>query len=233
MPEAQIRGDALRIETSGDELPSRHTLGTIDGVTITAASGVNPIGTGLLRSVGIAGDRLQWRAPGSETFGPEMLVAGDGSYLVEDGDNRDAWIRAKVSAAHLHSGAMESLVELGEVTNSTLLSIGNLSNANRITGGNTDVTLTLHNVGNTAISGLIVWAGPESYSTPPSGGDIALTLSDDDITYVNRFTEAAPLSLADIPGGGTSLLYVRRTFAANSGSEIRLFCDLHFRYDAL
>lgn len=126
MAEAGTRSDALRVFVDGVEVEGPHLVGTIPGVTPLAAAGIGVPGTGRLRSIG-DGTLLQWRAPGSDTWGAAVQVESDAEYLLEDGVSADRWLRVYVSAAFLGPPA-EAEVRIaaggGEATLYAEMSVG-------------------------------------------------------------------------------------------------------------
>lgn len=111
MPSPGDNADSLRIEVGGVEDRSLAAVGAVFGTAILAAAGRNGPGRATLR-YSAAG--LQWRAPGSATFGTAVPVASDGDFLVEDGEDKSKWVRVRAKAAKLPAGLVEAGILLGD-----------------------------------------------------------------------------------------------------------------------
>jgi len=157
MPLVNTRADALRLEISDVEITGLHAVGAIPGVVVLAAAGLNGPGAGLLRSHG-DGASISWRAPGSETSGTEVSVGTDGSYLLEDGEDTDKWLRVQVYADYLLSLPTEATVYLTDVFNN---GVGHDNvTAGESTSGNVETyQITLVNDTATDLMNLKCWIG--------------------------------------------------------------------------
>ena len=209
--------DSLRLKFSGSEIQQLHRIRTIPGVSVLAAAGKNGVGAGNLRSVG-DGTFLQWRAPGSGTFGPRLKVT-DGNWIVKDGEDLDKWVRVEVFASFLKPSSEEAQVLLDDVYNN---------------GGNDDITAAEATAGFSAswqmdmvnesaktLHRLVVWIDPAT-----SG----ITISDDDVVFVSPTTEATGLEFGDLAPGGSLPLYIKRTIGAGASEDPRVLDVLQFSY---
>lgn len=194
---AGTRADSLRIEHYiMGTLIEFSIVGAIPGVAVLYAAGRNGAGTGRLMQ---SGTRLQWRAPGSATFGLAVQCTSDGTYLLADGEDRDKWIRVQVYASYLPAGANETLVYIHAAYGGLYVDI----TAGEAAGSwEKTYELDLHNVSGIILSDVRVWVEP--------GGSVT-GISDDDVTYVLPTSEddANVLIYDALPASDTATLHVR------------------------
>lgn len=197
------------------------TSGTLPGVSILAAAARNGQGTGYLKTTGTAGVNLSWKAPGSSGFGPEVDVASDGSYLLEDPDSAK-WLRVQVYKDYLRSGPAQGAVRLYEVYNNGI--------------GHDDVTAAEASAGDVASYNVIMKNdSPKILIAPRVWLDAAvsdLEISDDNIVWVSPTTEPTALLFPDLAAGGSDTLYLRRTIAAAATFDPKILNLLHTRFEA-
>lgn len=214
------RGDALRLKYSGEVVSYLSAVGSPPGVTPLAADGSNGTGTGRLRTVGLEGRRLQWRAPGSSSWGAEVTVAADGDYVLEDGDDAGAWIRVRVALAFLTAGPAEALVYLRQRFNE--LGPDDVTAAEASAGDVTSTTYALECASPHGVQGIKAWLDAET-----SG----LELSDDGATWVAPTSEGSALELGDLASGASVALYTRRTVSASATSSAEALNSLHLSWE--
>lgn len=199
-------------------------VGAVLGCVPVAAAGRNGPGTGYLKA-GTAG--LQWRAPGSATYGPLVPVAADGTVLLEDGEDSDCWLRVQVYATWLPSDSREGPVELTDRYGGAFGDDFTASDT-RDTWDST-ITLTLANDGPLDVLNLRAWI-----DTTVAGGDL-IEISDDGSTWVSPDSEAhADVLVWDrLAAGGTTSLYVRRYIASSVGTSPDLTTVVQLAWDGL
>ena len=223
MPAAATRADSLRLTLASVEILSLSAVGTIPGVIVLAAAGRNGQGDGMLRSTG-DGTLLSWRAPGSATYGLKVDCSSDGTYLLEDGDDHDCWLRVQVYASYLSSTPATARVDLQDRLQNGISS-DDVTAAEATAGDVETYTVTLENDAATNLSGLKVWITDPDANT--------LEISDDNATWVSPTTEETALALPDLAAGATDTLYCRRTVAAAEPSSPSVLQLLHFAFNAL
>jgi hypothetical protein len=216
---AGSRGDALRVRTSGGvEIPSLTAVGAIPGVVPLAAAGQNGPGTGYVRCDG--NGRLAWKAPGSNTYGELVTVAADGSYLLEDGEDRDAWLRVQVRTAFLPSTPAEAQVLLGDRYNA--LGPDDVTSAEASAGLVETTTFQLYNAGAHRVDALKAWL-----DASVSG----IELSTDGSSWSTPTTEGAALAFGNVNPGSFATLHVRRSVVAGAASNARITNILRFSWE--
>ena len=220
MPAIASHADALRVEVSSVDVENLRPTGTIHGVVVNSAAGRNGPGTGRIRSIG---NVLGWKAPGSNTWGDGVACAADGEYLLEDGEDRDKFVRVQVYADYLLEGADEAVVELADVYENDV-GQADLTAGEATAGDVLDYEVTLENVSNNWLSQITVWIEP---------GTAGLEISDDDAAYVSPKVESAGLEFADLAPGASHTLYLRRTIAAGAGSDPDVLNHLHISFHGL
>lgn len=222
MPLTATHGDALRIETGGSESLHLTAMGTLPGVVVLAAAGRNGPGMGRLKA-DETGTRLAWRAPGSATYGTPVVCSPDGLFLLEDGEDRDSWLRVHLRSAYAVPGHAEARIALGDRW-ANAVGHDDVTAGEASAGDVEDYTVTLANDSAAGLSQVKVWI-----DTAVSD----LEISDDDITYVSPTTEGTALGLADIPAAGSITLYLRRTIGAAEPSDPDVLNHLHFSWQGI
>lgn len=224
-------GHRLQWEAGGSELHSLSTQGVPNGVRILAVGALCGPGVGQLRTWRAGGgdgspDRLAWKAPGSSGFGPAVDPSGGGTWTLEDGGDRDRWIRVIVAAAYLADGGNGSNVRLDEVY-LTGLEGGDVTSAEASAGLVETITLTLRNLSaGYSLANLTLWIDDQARDV--------WELSWDNVTFYAPRSEAAALaglSVQTIAAGGTRTVYLRRTIAAGTGYDPKRRIVLHAAFD--
>lgn len=218
--------DMLRIEAASVEVQHLHAVGTIPGVAILAAAGRCGTGTGRIRSRR-DGTRLQFKAPGSSTYGRVVHVAANGNYLLMDGDDADKWVRVAVYASHLLASPAEAAVFLKDVYENAV-SHDDVTAGEASAGDITTYTLSMSNVSNVHLSQVKVWL--TQYSGDAA---VALEISDDGASWVAPTTEGTALVMADIAPSGTVTLHIRRTVTAASDSDADVLGRIHYSFSGI
>jgi len=208
MPVVGTHADALRLSVASAEVRHLTAVGTVPGVVIAAVAARNGEGTGRLRC---DGDELQWQAPGSSTWGDVQFVdaVNDAEYLLEDGEDRNKWIRVDVYPDYLPDGAAEVGVTLTDVRENGI-SNDDVTASEAAAGDVTTHTVTVENVGTVTLSQIQVWL---------ASGVTGLEISDDGSTWVSPASEASALALPDLAAGDTDTLHLRRTISASADSD--------------
>lgn len=214
------RGDALRLKLAGVESQSMVAVGAVPGLAVLAVAGRNGVGVGILKVSG-SGTGLAWKAPGSASFGHAQPITADGSFLLEDGDDSDKWIRVAAYTDYLSDG--EGVVYVQDKYNNEV-GQDDVTAAEASAGDVTDFSISVHNDSHVILSQVKFWL-----DASVSG----IEISDDDITYVSPTTEGTALAMADIPAGGSITLYVRRTIGAGASSDADILNILECKYSGI
>ncbi len=216
--------DALRLEKTGVEIVQLRPTGTVPGVIPLAAAGRNGPGSGRLRAVG---DRLQWRAPGSGTFGAAVECGTDGNYQLEDGEDFDKWLRVQVVREYLLTGSIDGLVELADVRNNEI-GHDDVTSGEAAAGDVTDYTVEMTNVGTPGgiITQIVVWL-------EETQDNLQIQISDDGIAWDSPTIEADGLAFPDLAPGASNTLHVRRTITAGAEADPDVLNFLHVSFCGL
>jgi len=241
MPTVATHADALRVEIDSVEISHLVAVGTIPGVSVAAVAARNGPGVGRLKS---DGDKLAWQSPGSSEFGEPVTCAVDGSYLLEDGEDRDKWVRVQVYVSHLHPGHAAGRVALAD-RYAAGVGHDDVTAEEAAAGDLATYTLSLKNAGTAWLSNLRAWLG----SVPTAGGwrDMfalmlgwhsggpagRLEISDDGATWVRPGSEDAALVLPDLGPSATDTLHVRRTVDGGASAAPDVLAFLHFAFNGL
>jgi len=209
MPVAATRADALRLKVGGQEVRSLTPVGTVAGVAVRAVAGRGGGGTGHLRSRG-DGTELSWKAPGSSSYGDPVACGTDGTYLLEDGDDRHKWARVQVYTSYLVGGGQEAAVLLGEMWNNGVGS-DDVSAAEATSGDVETYELAVKNDGPMGVLDVKCWL----VSTA------GLEVSKDGANWCAPDAEdhADVLVWDSIASGAQETLHVRRTIGAEAAYD--------------
>ena len=218
MTTVATEADALRIMVSGVELRSLRLVGTLPGLVPLAVAGLNGPGTGRLRSTG-DGLTVQYRAPGSSTYGQAVTIAADGAYLLEDGENRSKWLRVQAYTSHM-IGPSEAEVRL--LDRWEIGPAGDDVTASEAAAGDVATwSATIQNDSTDTVYGITAWLDSST-----SG----LEISDDGVTWVNPTSQAAGLDLGDLAAAGTTPLYFRRTISAGAPPDSDILAQVRLAF---
>lgn len=203
-------------------MPSLAAVGVLDGVRVLAVAGAN--GPGMGRLIGSQdGNRIAWQAPGSATPGDAIEADADGSYSVEDGEDRTKWARIQVYADYRSDGADAAQVTLGDLFNNALAG-ANVTASEASAGDVFAWTLTLTNNGLATLSQLKIWL---------DAAVSRIEISDDGAAWVTPTTEATALALPDLVPAGTDTLHIRRTVAASTPFDPSELVHLHYSFQGI
>ncbi len=219
-----VRGDGVRLKSSGVTIVSLRVVGTIPGVVVEAAGGRNGPGAGRLKS-GASGLTLAWQAPGSSTYGSESDVVDGGTYLLEDGEDPSCWVRVRVYADFLTPGPAEARVFLGDCYNG--LGPDDVSAAEALAGLTETTELSLANDSAGVIYNLKLWIDAISENT--------LFVSTDGVNFFQPYSELDGNVLCWFPlvAGSSVSVWVRRVIPPASAFDPGLLNLLQWRWDVL
>lgn len=241
MPAVDTRAGALHVFLTpvvgfGKRLlmvPIRTIPGVILGLPfsdVLGASDRNGIGKAALRAEG-DGNRLSWRAPGSNQFGPSHEVNVDSDVLLEDGGDRGKFVQARVKTAYLQPQPIERPVYLQERWNNNFLDV---AAAAASAGAVKTISYTAENRSGTSLVATKVWLDA---SAP------YLSISVDGVGYSTPTTEAAGLLLLGSGGSAPGVLFpgavnnalilVKRTIPPATTYNPKVLMLLHFRFEGI
>ena len=218
---AGTRGDAILVESSAVEVLMAAAAGAIPGLVILATGGGNGPGAGTLRQDAGTKD-VSWQAPGSATFGAPIDVAAGGSFVLEDGDDPDSWVRVSVSPTFQAAGAADALAQLQDVYNR--VGPDDITAAEATAGAVEVFTLDLTNQSGMEVVGLKAWLDPAT---------VDLEISDDGAVWVTPTTEGTALALGNLLPAAADILHVRRTIGAASPSDVAVLNLIHLSWVGL
>lgn len=227
MATVATRGDALRLTLiASSDIVHLDVFGTIPGVYIAGSTGtgltpvaaLNGVGTGHIKG---DGRNIQWKAPGSSQYGPLVNAAVDnGVYMLEDGDDRDKWIKIIVHGDFLAAILVEDKVLLNDLWNNQI-SLDDVTSGEAAAGDITTYQVGMDNDSPKTLFDLVVWLDA-------SVSDI--TISEDNAVFVSPTTEATALAFPDLAAAGSDILYIKRTIGAGASSDPDILNHFHFRY---
>lgn len=142
---------------SSSEVQSLQAVVTnaISNVTVAFLAGENGTGTGYLYAN--TTDTLQWKAPGSSTYGTAVTIANGETKVLEDGENASAFVRvSRTSASNLTGTATLTLTH---VLNNAV-GLDDVSSTESAAGDTEYRTLALKNGNASAVQNLAVWIDP-------------------------------------------------------------------------
>ncbi len=214
---------ALVLEAASAEVFHLAAVGAIHGVTPLAAAGRNGPGRGEILCTG-DGWLLYaaFKAPGSATFGPSVLVSTDGNYLLGDGEDAAKWLRVRVDASYLVEGQQAS-VYLGDLYNNAIAG-ADVTAAEASAGDELIYTITMHNLGPASLSQLKVWI--------PEDVDF-LEISDDGASWVDPMAEQDALEFPELAAGASDTLHLRRTIPGSKASDPDVLNQLAFSFQGV
>ena len=237
MPAVATRSDALRLQVplGGAEIRSLHAapVGPIPGVAVLAVAAINGPsgggggsgGAGRVRSYG-DGTLLAWRAPGSATFGETVDVSAGGSFLLEDGEDTDKWVRISVDPDWLNPAAAAGDVFLADVYENWV-GYFDVTAAQALAGNVQTWSIALKNASGSPIWDLKVWLDSSI------AGVNGIQISTDNVNWYAPDAEdhADVLEFGDLAAAAVATLYVKRTIPAAAPSDPDVLNWLHCSWD--
>lgn len=213
--------DAIRIELSSVEIQHLVPIGAIPGTFIRAAAARNGEGAGDLRSE-FDGTLLSWRAPGSSSFGDRIPVPTDGQYLIEDGDDRNKFVRVEVFVSFLQASPASARVYTKDVYNA--VGKDDVTAAEATAGSVETYILDIANDGAMDALAFKAWIDP-------AVSDIEI--SKDGVSWFTPTSEAHVdvLVYDRIETLTTDPIHIRRTIAAAAPSAPKVLNLFHFAWD--
>lgn len=192
----------IAITVAGSAPANLQAIGTLAGVRIVTAYGVNGPGVGWLQVT--AANLLSWRAPNSATYGTAVDVTAGGSFTITDGDDARKALDVSVTADYLPGIATSAAVVLRALYGAGIsyLDVSRLQAAN----GNTReyaIALTKATAGSVAVKVWIV-ARLNRYQLKVSGG-----------SYASCYSEDTALALT-LEYGTPAALVAKRTIVAGA-----------------
>ena len=210
--------DALELRTALAEYEQLRYVGTIPGVVVSHVAGLNGPGVGRLRCQD-AGTRIAWRAPGSDTFGSPIACPTDGTYLLQDGEDPDKFIRATVHASYLEAGAEADVHIVDRYNNQTA---SDDVSAEEAEAGDAEAHyIVMKNRSTEMMHRPCVWL-----DAAVSG----LEISENFVDYVSPTTKETALAFPDLAPGATDPVGIRRTIGAEAEADADVLNHLHFAF---
>jgi len=215
-----MSADALQLEVSAVELHHLTAVGSAPGVVLLLVAGRNGPGMAWLRTSG-DGNVLAWRAPGSATFGPDVVCESDGTYILTDGEDEDRFVRVQAWRNFLIQAGDFPVYLSDRYANGAALDD---VTAERAAAGDVSVwTITLRNSGQTPISALAVWLDAAS--------DASIELSADGQTWSAAADESEAVKMGHLAADATATVHLRRTVAAGCAASPKQTMHLCFAFD--
>jgi hypothetical protein len=217
------KADALRIESGGSAVKTLQSIRTVPGVDIMHVGGIHKPGLGMIR-VSTDGNFLQYKAPGSSSWGVYAPIPADGDYLVLDGDDRNYFVRVTVHADYIIEQS-ESPVIIKDVYENEL-GYDDITNSEASSGHVDSYNVTLKNEGTWTITQLYAWIN-EAVSY--------MEISDNGISYVSptgsaKAKPSSALSLANISPGDSITFHLKRTIPASTSYDPKVRTIIHWSF---
>lgn len=219
---ATLTSAALELSISSIELEHLDVLGTVPGVIPLLAAARNAPGMARLRTTGDGTD-LQFKAPGSATWGPVVTVTANGEYLAHDGDDFDKWLRVYAYLPYLPDGHAESRVMLNQ-RYGVGIADDDVTASEASAGDVATYQITMTNNWTRTLTDLCAWIDPAV---------VDLEISDDGSTWVSPTTRFAALEFPDLAASATDILHLRRTITAGAASTPAVLNQLHLSFCGL
>lgn len=219
MPAVATHADALELSLSSVEIVHLTAVGTVSGIRILFVAARNGVGMGRIRN---NGSLASWQAPGSSTWGDWAEVGTDGNYILEDGEDRDKYVRVAVLNAYLSAGFNEQRVVLQDVYDNAV-SHDDVTAGEATAGDVTTHNVIMTNVSTMGLSDLRVWL-----DAAVAGMEI-----NDGSGWVSPTTESAALVFGALAPAATDTLQLRRTIGAAAPSDPDVLNHLHFSWNGL
>ena len=225
---ADVSGTENTLTVQPTDVESLSVARTLPGVAILAVAARNGPGTGMLLWSGSA---LRWKAPGSTTAGTPVVIASDGTYLLEDGDDPDKFIRVTTYSDYMPTSEASATVYLRDVFGNGV-SHDDVTGAEAEAGTDETYAVMLRNDSNVGLSNVKAWLEDTGYSIGLVG-QYKHWLSGDNSSWSQPTTEGTAIELDDIPAGEAGVLYVKRDLYALLGNYPDVLQHLHFSYDGV
>lgn len=217
------RGHALQfLDAGGDESIHLTHIGTIPGIVIDRVGARNGVGIGRIKSVGSV---VSWRAPGSGSFGPPTdchIEADSGEFLIEDGEDRDKWVKVTSYPAFFPDVEQASDVHITDLYGNEI-GLDDVTSGEATAGDVSAFGVTMKNGSSVALTNIGLWLDRSA---------VGLELSEDNIAFSSPTNEANAVAFPDLAGLGTDIVYIRRTIAAGASANPRIRNVLHARFYA-
>ena len=215
---AATRADSLRFKLSDVKVAQLEAVGSIPGIHILHVAAKNGLGVGRLRT-SLDGKSASWRAPGGTSVRTPIDLSTDGSYILEDGDDPDKFVRVQITASALTSVPIDAEVIVRDLYNNAIAS-DDVTAAEASAGDQENYSFDLTNDSaddasnvrlwiDAAISGIEVWSG---------------------FVWVSPTDEASSVDLGSILSGSSTLIRVRRTISAGASADPAVLTHLHFTF---
>lgn len=205
--------DSLKIEISGSEPAGLSVRRTVPGVVVDRVAAVCGPGTGtLILMEGL----IQWKSPGSSSFGAPINISSGGSFRIP-GSDEDDYLIVTAYADYLADDQAEIVLgDLYDVFADQDIPTGSTEQ--------TVTTLTLTNRSKCRLTGFRVWVDA-------TADDLEISL--DDISYSTPTTEATGLILPDLGPGDSDTLYTRHSTAVGEDPTADLLALIHLAFNGI
>lgn len=218
MPAAATRADSLRFELSAVEVAQVDAVGSIPGLHILHVAAKNGTGIGRLRT-SLDGKSASWRAPGGKSIRTPLDVSLDGSYILEDGDDPDKFVRIQITAAELSGVPIDAEVVLRDLYNNAIAS-DDVTAAEASAGDQETYAFDLKNDSTDDATDLLVWLDA-------AVSDIEIK---DGFFWKSPTDEASGVGLGSILSGNSIVVDLRRTIGAGATADPAVLTHLHFSF---
>jgi len=216
---------ALSLYATGQRDQMLAALTHFPGVVILrSAGGIGP-GVGYLRAVN-NGKRLQFKAPGGDTFGPfhEFAAAAEIGMLI-DGEDVNKWLDVKAWPAFLPAGQVTFPVMFRNKRGNGLVPTG--FDADDCDGGTTkNVAVAVFNYGAHTVFDFRAWLDASIASRTDMNIDGGAFVSPDSETHADVCTKS------QIAPGGTATLVFRTTVAPGENYDPAVLLKYHAAFNA-
>lgn len=219
MPAAATRADSLRVELSAVAVSHLDAVGSIPGLHILHVAAKNGPGVGRLRT-SLDGKSASWRAPGGSSIRTPFAIAKDGSFILEDGDDPDKFVRVQITAAALTGVPIDAEVVVRDLYNNAIAS-DDVTAAEASAGDVHLYSFDLKNESDDDAANVKVWL-----DTAVSGIEIF-----DFPSWVSPIDEASSVVIGSILSGTDKLIQLRRTIGAGAAAAPAVLTHLHFSFE--
>lgn len=212
---------ALRLHLSNFE-PQLVPSAAATGLSIERVAGVCGEGAATIR-IG-AGPTAAFRAPGSGAFGSAVALSADGDYLLEDGDDPDAWVTVHATVAYC-TVLGDFAIDLHWVYDDPLLGFGDPD----VSGGAFDnyELATLEFLGSTGLVNVKIWIDPCCVWNGTAG----VRLSTDGSNWYAPDSESHGDVIEFSTLSSDKSLWVRLTYPADQPASAKNIIKIHASWD--